>query len=232
MTTPSFPQPSPIAVMIVDDHQVVIDGLQAVLSDLPDIEVIGYANRGDEALANFALFKPEVVLLDIDMPGMSGLVVLEKLQREAELDPKPAIVILSMHLEASVIKEAIAKGAKGYLPKNAHASAVAQAIRTVSRGQSWFAPEVTLALGGASSPLPSPAGENTASDAAKLATLSEREREILIAIAEGQSSREIAEALFLSPRTVDTHRGNLMRKLEIHKVAGLIRFALKQGLVE
>lgn len=218
--------------MIVDDHQVVIDGLQAVLRDLPDIEVVGYANRGDEALQQLPLFNPDVLLLDIDMPGMNGLVMLERLRREDVLDKAPAVIILSMHLEASVIRDAIAKGANGYLPKNANASMLGEAIRSVATGQPWFAPEVTLALSGGGGATPSPDGENTASDAAKLASLSEREREILAAIAEGQSSREIAESLFLSPRTVDTHRSNLMRKLDIHKVAGLIRFALKQGLVE
>lgn len=226
------PHPSSIQVMIVDDHQVVIDGLQAVLRDLPDIEVVGYANRGDEALQQLPLFNPDVLLLDIDMPGMNGLVMLERLRREDVLDKAPAVIILSMHLEASVIRDAIAKGANGYLPKNANASMLGEAIRSVATGQPWFAPEVTLALSGGGGATPSPDGENTASDAAKLASLSEREREILAAIAEGQSSREIAESLFLSPRTVDTHRSNLMRKLDIHKVAGLIRFALKQGLVE
>ncbi len=226
------PHPSSIQVMIVDDHQVVIDGLQAVLRDLPDIEVVGYANRGDEALQQLPLFNPDVLLLDIDMPGMNGLVMLERLRREDVLDKTPAVIILSMHLEASVIRDAIAKGANGYLPKNANASMLGEAIRSVATGQPWFAPEVTLALSGGGGATPSPDGENTASDAAKLASLSEREREILAAIAEGQSSREIAESLFLSPRTVDTHRSNLMRKLDIHKVAGLIRFALKQGLVE
>jgi DNA-binding NarL/FixJ family response regulator len=217
-----------VSVMIVDDHQVVIDGLRAVLGDAPDLEVAGYANRGDEALRLLPALRPDVLLLDIDMPGMNGLVLLERLRREG---PEPRVVMLSMHLEPAVIRRAIELGADGYLPKNADGAEVLRALREVAAGRPWFAGSVTVALSGAAGTGPSAEG-GPAGEAAALASLTEREREVLVGIAEGLSSKEIAERLYLSPRTVDTHRTNIMRKLDVHKVAGLIRFALRHGLVD
>jgi DNA-binding NarL/FixJ family response regulator len=214
--------------MIVDDHQVDIDGLRAVLGDAPDLEVAGYANRGDEALRLLPALRPDVLLLDIDMPGMNGLVLLERLRREG---PAPRVVMLSMHLEPAVIRRAIELGADGYLPKNADGAEVLRALREVAAGRPWFAGSVTVALSGAGGNGPSAEG-GPAGEAAALASLTEREREVLVGIAEGLSSKEIAERLYLSPRTVDTHRTNIMRKLDVHKVAGLIRFALRHGLVD
>ena len=211
--------------MIVDDHQIVVDGLKALIDGLEGYEVVGYANNGREALDYVDVFKPEIVLMDIDMPGMNGLVTTERLQKS---HPDTRIIILSLHLEKAVIKHAISLGASGYVPKNADQEEVIRALDTVQKGGKYFSGEVTIALSESSSGPSATAG----TDAEQLASLSEREIEILKGIAEGKSSKEIGEELFISPRTVDTHRTNIMRKLDTNKVAGLIRFAMRNGIVE
>jgi DNA-binding NarL/FixJ family response regulator len=218
---------SNIQVMITDDHQIIIDGIIAVLEKTSGFEIAGYANSGREAIALQESVNPDVIIMDVDMPGMNGLVAVEEIMKS---NPSRKIIMLSLHLEPTIIKQAISAGAKGYLPKNVSAEELTNALKTVHLVGTWFSGDLTLSLSG-NIPSNRISMRPEEGDSAKLTELSEREIEILKAIAEGQSSTEIAEVLFISARTVDTHRSNIMKKLQTNKVAGLIRFALKNGLV-
>ena len=209
-----------IRVLLVDDHPVVRRGIRACLSPCEHIEVVGEASDGMEGLCAAREQKPDVVLTDLDMPQMNGLVLAEALRREL---PQTRVLILSMHAKSDDILRIIQSGAKGYVLKEADPKDVIQAIEAVARGDVFFSPEIARAamqqLAGGSPITPSPL------------ELTRRERDVLIGIAEGLSSREIAERLGVGVRTVETHRENLMNKLHIHSVAGLTRFAVAKGLV-
>jgi len=207
--------------MIVDDHQLIIDGLQTLLKEASDIVVMAVANDGPTLLRHMAFEAPDVLILDVDMPLMSGRELAEKVKADF---PRVQMLALTMHNDRGVIQGMTQAGAKGYLLKNTSQEELFQAIRRVARGKPYYSHEVTDTL---LSPMVEPAGQ-----APKLALLTEREREILVLIAEGLSNTQVGERLFISPRTVDTHRTNLMKKLEVHNIAGLIRYAYRHGLVE
>ena len=212
---------TPITVMIVDDHQLIIDGLLTLLKDASDIRVLAEANDGPSILKHIALQQPDVLIMDVDMPMMSGRELAATVRKQY---PQVQMLALTMHNDRAVIQAMTQAGAKGYLLKNTSQSDLLQAIRKVVKGKSFYSSEVTETL---LSPTP-----ETSSQSASLAVLTEREREILVLIAEGLSNTQIGESLFISPRTVDTHRTNLMKKLAVHNIAGLIRYAYRQGLVE
>lgn len=213
------------SILIVDDHQLVLDGLVSIVNDLEHFDVISTAHNGEEALAQIKSLKPELVLMDIDMPIMNGLEATTEIKR---LSNAPKVMILSMHNESALIKKVMEIGADGYLLKNADRQEFEVALEKIKMGKSYFSPEVTEALLN-----PNSAKETfieaTSGDIEKYG-LTEREIEVLSLIAEGYSNKEIGDELFISHRTVDTHRTNLMRKLEVHNIAGLIKFALKHRL--
>ncbi|HFA49018.1 MAG TPA: response regulator transcription factor [Bacteroidetes bacterium] len=214
-------------ILLIDDHQIVLDGMEALLSDLSCAEVIGRATNGQDGLRYILSLQPDLVLLDLDMPIMNGMVVAKEAKEKM---PQVKIIILSLHHEASIIQHLIKTGVDGYLLKNADKTEVLKAIETVAGGQKYFSSDVTLALTHQLKPT-APLTKHT-DDSAKLSLLSEREIEVLKAIAEGLTNKEIAEQLFISPRTADAHRANIMKKLEVGKVVGLVKFAMRCGLVE
>jgi two-component system, NarL family, nitrate/nitrite response regulator NarL len=216
----------PISVLVADDHAIVRSGIRHVLEHVPGDEVgfavVGEAATAEEALTLAAELQPDVMVLDISMPGQSGLQVAAELRRRA---PSTRVLILSMHDNTEYVLETVRAGAHGYLLKDAAAVELRGAIRAVRRGESYFSPPIasrmSAALRGALEPQPLGA----------LDQLTAREREVLIGVARGGTNREIALALGISHRTVETHRESLMRKLGIRTVAGLTRFALEAGLV-
>lgn len=217
----------PKSIIIVDDHQLVQDGLKAIVSDIDDLEVIATAQNGKEAIDLVTNLQPELVLMDIDMPIMNGLEATRQIKSNKELESK--VIILTMHNEASLIKKVMDIGADGYLLKNADSEELINGLRTVLAGKAYFSSEVTQSL-------LHPNKSNKSAfeldpDTMNLSKLTEREIEILKLIAEGFSNKEIGEKLYISHRTVDTHRTNLMKKLDSHNIAGLIKFAIKNGLV-
>ncbi|MFK7772901.1 MAG: response regulator [Saprospiraceae bacterium] len=214
-----------IKLLLVDDHQIVIDGLKLLLEVHPNFEIIGSANNGKLALEMIKILQPDIVLMDIDMPIMNGIIAAQK---SIGLFPKVKIIILSLHFEKPIIQKMLELGVSGYLLKNADYKEVIQAIEIVEKGKQYFSSEVTTALLSKTNLNFSP--QKNENSAGKLALLSEREIEILKLLAEGFSSKEISEQLFLSARTVETHRFNLMKKLEIKKLAHLIRFAVRCGM--
>ncbi|MEZ4807391.1 MAG: response regulator transcription factor [Flavobacteriales bacterium] len=211
---------STIRVLLADDHRIITDGLKELLSTEPDIECIGAAADGAEAVYMAGHLQVDVLLMDIDMPVMDGIQATERLRAEA---PEVKVVILSMHDEAAMVQRVMELGADGYLVKNCGKEELLLAIRGVHAGRKHFSSSLAEAL--------LSARKETASRSDVLASLSERELEVLAALAEGLTNKEIGERLFISPRTVDTHRTNLMKKLDCHNVVGLVRLAIKAGLV-
>lgn len=216
---------SSIKVYITDDHKIVVDGLKSIFSDLNGFEVIGSASDGLQCLEDIRSgIRPDVILMDIDMPRMSGIQATEFLKDEFA---SIKILGLSMHNEQSVIQSLIDAGADGYILKNSDGKELENGIRTVLGNQKFFSTEVTMTLLGQTEEI-----KSTDSYSPLLNELTEREIEILKLIAEGYSNKEVGEKLFISHRTVDTHRTNLMRKLDVHNIAGLIKFALKNSLID
>ncbi len=216
-----------IQVVIVDDHQLVIDGLNALLKDEKDITVVAQANNGQDGLRYIQSLRPDIVLLDIDMPVMNGLVTAEKIK---DTIPEVKVIMLSLHRESSILKHVIKLGVEGYVMKSAARLELIQAIYDVSQGKKYFGTDVALALSEKENKVASV--KLIHDDSNLLATLSVREREVLIHIAEGHTNKEIAELLYVSQRTIDAHRASIMKKLNVKNVVGLVRFALRMGLLE
>ena len=212
-----------IRVLVADDHGVVREGIRHVLEGEAGFEVIGEAANGADAMVLAESLRPDVVVLDISMPGESGLALAAKLRERV---PDTRVLILSMHDHPEYVLESVRAGAHGYLLKETAATELSRAIRAVEEGAAFYSPPIARQLSDAvRSEL---ARERRSSD---LGTLTPREREVLRGIAQGQTNKEIATALGISHRTVETHRESLMRKLRIRTVAGLTRFALELGLV-
>lgn len=209
-----------VKLIIADDHQLVRQGMAALVGVLDFVNLIGEAANGQQLLALLRSGKrPDVVLLDVEMPVMGGLEALIHLRKDY-LGVKA--IMLTMLNDRDLIRQAVDNGAQGFLFKNASAQELSEAIRKVAGGGLYFSPEVSLLL-------LQPASSKPLNPS--LARLSERELEVLKLVAEGFSSTEIGEKLYISPRTVDTHRNHLIQKLDVHGIAGLVRFALENGLV-
>lgn len=208
-----------INLLIADDHQVVIDGLRSLLSLEADFNVVGEALNGKMVLEALKDQKVDVVLLDINMPVMDGIETA-KLMREHYPDVK--ILILTMYNKPEFIRNILDAGASGYVLKNAGKEELIDAIRKVVRGEGYFSLSVTKTM---------MESFKSGSDSNKV-ELTKRERGVLTLIAEGDKSSEIAEKLFLSTNTVNTHRKNLLSKLNIKNTAGLVRYAIKNGFTK
>ncbi len=217
------------SIILVDDHQIVLDGIASVLEGVENYELVGMANNGRDAIQTARVTMPHLVLMDIDMPIMNGITAATQLKRDF---PEIKIIILSLHNEKAIIQNLIQIGVDGYLLKNSDKDEMLKAIDTVLQGGRYFSTDVTLSLSGMA-PSQSVQLKNTdPGNAEKLSSLTERELEVLKGIAEGLTNKEIGQQLFISQRTVDTHRQNIMKKLDVKKVVGLIKFAIKNGLVE
>lgn len=212
----------PIRILIADDHPIVRRGISMCLNQQPHLQVVGEAADGREALARIRELRPDVVLMDIDMPQMNGMAVTDLLRREM---PELKVIILSMCSNADYVMRIIECGARGFVLKEASPAELVQAIEAVHAGQSHFSPEVARVA------LNRVVRSGGGGEAAPMARLTNREREVLVHIADGLSNKEIAHHLSIGVRTVETHRERIMRKLDIHTVAGLTRFAITQGLV-
>ncbi|MBK7833678.1 MAG: response regulator transcription factor [Gemmatimonadaceae bacterium] len=220
---------TPIRVLLVDDHGIVREGLRQVLLADGDFDVVGEAANGVQALDIAARERPDVVLLDLTMPGDSGLVVAQKLRQEV---PNSRVLILSVHDDAEYVLESVRAGAHGYLRKDTTPADLRAAIRAVHSGDAYFSPAVAKRLtevlrSESSVPAPAPVVVPASLDA-----LTNREREVLAAVARGLLNKEIAGQLGISVRTVEAHRDSLVRKLGIRSAAGLTRFAMEQGLLK
>ena len=213
---------STIRVLVADDHTIVRSGIRHVLESEPGFTVVAEASTGGEALELASSLHPDVVVLDISMPGESGLRVAAELRRRV---PETHVLILSMHDNTEYVLESLRAGAHGYLLKDTAATELRDAIRAVRRGESFFSPPIASRLSAVVR------GDAAESPAGALGQLTARERQVLVGVAQGHTNREIATQLGISHRTVETHRESLMRKLGVRTVAGLTRLALEAGLV-
>jgi DNA-binding NarL/FixJ family response regulator len=212
---------APIRVLVADDHTIVRTGIRHVLESEPGFIVVGEASTGTEALELVASLRPDVAVLDISMPGLSGLRVAAELRERA---PETQVLVLSMHDNTEYVLESLRAGVHGYLLKDTAATELRGAIRAVRRGESFFSPPIAARLSAVVR------GDPAASSGA-LGLLTARERQVLAGVARGHTNREMAAQLGISPRTVESHRENLMKKLGVRTVAGLTRLALEAGLV-
>ena len=210
-----------IRIVLCDDHRIVTEGMQQLLSDVTDMECVGTAHTGVEAIYLLDHLAADVLLTDLDMPEMDGAQLTERVKSTF---PAMKVIVLSMHEEAAVVQRLMDLGADGYLVKSAGKDEVLLAIRNVHAGRKHFSSGLLQSL--------IEQGRTVRQGSTLLRDLSEREVEVLAALAEGLGNKEIGERLFISPRTVDTHRTNLMKKLDVHHVAGLVRIAIKAGLVK
>jgi DNA-binding NarL/FixJ family response regulator len=211
-----------VSIFLADDHQVVRQGLRSLLEAQPNFKVVGEADDGLDAVNQVERLAPDVLLLDLMLPGLNGLEVARQCQQRA---PKTRIVILSMHSDESYVLQALRNGAAGYVLKQSSATTVIQAVNEVHQGRRFLSPSLSDRAVEAYMQKVEP----TTFDLYE--TLTAREREVLQLAAEGYSNAEIAERLFISCRTVETHRANMMRKLDLKSQTDLIRYALRKGIL-
>ena len=213
----------PIRILLADDHTVMRRGLRLLLESQPDFSVVAEAADGRQAVEQAEASQPDVAVLDIAMPNLSGI---EAAQRITAALPRAAVVILSMHSDEGYVLRALKAGAKGYLLKDSAEGDLIQAIKAVHQGRTFFSPEITKMLVADYVQEIRARGVEDSYD-----LLTSREREILQLLAERKSNKEIALALHLSPYTIETHRRNLQEKLNLHSLAELILYAVRKGVI-
>lgn len=210
-----------LRILLADDHRLVRTGMISLLQSFADVEVVGETGDGREAIELVRTLAPNIVLMDIAMPELNGIEAAARIVKEF---PRTRVVVLSMHADEEYVLQALRAGAAGYLLKNAAPVELELALRAVARGETYLSPEISRHvieefLGG------------RAAASGPLDQLTPRQREILQLIAEGQATKQIAARLEVSVKTVETHRAQLMERLGIHDVAGLVRYAIRHGLV-
>jgi DNA-binding NarL/FixJ family response regulator len=213
-----------ISIVVADDHGIVREGVRRLIESEDDLEVCGEASGARGVLAEISRAKPDLIVLDITIPRLGGLEVLERIRADHS---DTRVILFSTHQDAHFIRSAIALGVDGFVPKDGPSEAVIEAIREVMRGGRFFGPLVERRL---AEPLEA---TNLALESEDpLTLLSLREREVLHLVADGHSAKEIAAALSISPKTVEAHRSSLMRKVGVHKATELVRYAIRHGLIE
>lgn len=212
-----------IRVLLADDHTIVRDGLKYLLEAQGDIQVVGYAEDGRQAIAETQRLQPDIIVMDIGMPELNGIDAAAQIRSRA---PAVRVIILSMFASREHIKRAFQAGVQGYLLKESAGQEVVSAVRSVHRGMRFVSQRISNLLVEA---LIDQRPENAASNPIDMLTL--REREVLQLVVEGKSSADIAELLSLSPKTVDTYRSRLMNKLGVTDLPGLVKFALQHGII-
>lgn len=213
-------KPKKIKLLLVDDHPIVLDGIKSHLCAQPDFEVVGDAANGQEALRKAKLTLPDVILMDISMPHMNGLEAMTNLRKQV---PNAKILVLTMHDSREYIAQVVRSGARGYLLKDSAPAELVGAIKAVHGGEVYFSPSVSKVLIEEMADGRKPSGPEQQ-------PLTDREREVLSLIAEGLLNKQIADRLGIGVRTIETHRERIMRKLDIHTVAGLTKYAIARGM--
>jgi two-component system, NarL family, response regulator NreC len=208
-----------IRVLLADDHAVVRQGFKMILSAQPDLEIVGEAGNGREAVELAEQLRPDIVVMDVAMPELNGI---EATRRLAASVPHARVVALSMHKDSVYVREILRAGARGYLLKDSVAADLVSAIRAVASGEGYISPAVSNAV----------LDDYRRHVTNPIDLLSSREREVLQMLAEGKTNKEIAVVLNLSVYTVDAHRGRIMEKLNVHSINELVRFAVRNGLID
>ena len=213
----------PLRILLADDHTIMRNGLRLLLERQSDFVVVAEAENGREAVELTARENPDIVIMDIGMPVLNGIEAAKRISAD---QPRTSIVILSMHSDESYILRALKSGARGYLLKDSAEADLIGAVRAVAAGKAFFSPAVSKVL---ADDYIRQIQQKGVEDSYELLTT--RERELLQLVAEGRSTKEIASQLNLSPHTVDTHRGNIMHKLNVHSVPELILYAVRRGII-
>ena len=208
-----------IRILLADDHVMVRQGFRMILAAQPDMEIVGEAGNGREALELAEKLQPDVVVMDVAMPELNGI---EATRRLAASSPRTRVLALSMYKDSVYVREILRAGARGYLLKDAIDRDLLAAVRAVAGGEGYLSPAVSEAV----------LSDYRRHVSDPLDLLSSREREVLQLIAEGKTNKDIASALKLSVYTVEAHRGRIMEKLNLHSVGELVRFALRHGLID
>jgi DNA-binding NarL/FixJ family response regulator len=208
-------------VLLADDHTIVREGLLSLLNEQPDLNVVGTAENGLEAVEKARQTFPDVVVMDVAMPLLNGIEATRQLR---QLLPRTNVIILTMYADDAYVLRALQAGVRGYLLKKAAAAELVRAVHAVERGTLYLSKDISQTVVERYLSSEHPAEEEEE-------TLSNRERQILQLVAEGHTNREIASALGITPKTVDTHRTRLMAKLDIHDTPGLVRYAIRKGMV-
>ncbi|WP_439130706.1 response regulator [Polaribacter sp.] len=214
-----------INILIADDHPLIAEGIKSTFENQPDFKVLAVVNNGEEALHFITNNNVDVVLLDIDMPIMDGIACAKLITAKFK---KVKVAMLSMHQEASIIKNLVSIGVKGYMLKTIPSDELLTAVKKIYKGDAYFNADVTKAL---ISNYSSNSFSQNSNISPLLNELTPREKEIIKYISQGFTNKQIGEKLFISPRTVDSHRTNIMKKINVHNVASLIRFAFQNGLI-
>ena len=212
---------APVRVLLADDHTLVRAGIRALLNELPGVQVVAEAGDGREAVDLAKVHQPNLILMDISMKGLNGIEATAQLKREV---PDVRVIILSMHASEEHVAQALRAGASGYMLKDAATQELALAVAAVMRGEAYLSPLI-------SKQVVDSYVQRRGADTGPLDMLTSRQRQILQLIAEGKSTKQIAHLLNLSVKTVETHRAQLMERLEIRDVPGLVRYAVRVGLV-
>jgi two-component system response regulator NreC len=212
-----------IKLLLADDHAILRQGLRRILEAEPDMRVVAEASTGIEAVKRAKQLEPDVVIMDISMPEQDGIESMRQIVKSSSA----RVMILTVHLEHEMISEAISAGAAGYLAKDSLDRELISAVRTVMLGGHVFSPSVSKRLAEFSKP-----GSTVNAAGRCLDVLTSREREVFLLLAEGKSVSEVAQSLFVSPKTIHTHRQHIMDKLGLQTTTELIRFALRQGLIK
>ena len=208
-----------IHILLADDHAVVRQGFKMILAAQPDMEIVGEAGNGREALDLASQLQPDVIVMDVAMPELNGI---EATRRVADVSPRSRVLALSMHKDSVYVREILRAGARGYLLKDSIASDLLAAVRAIARGEGYLSPGVSDAV----------LNDYRQHVTDPIDLLTSREREVLQMIAEGKTNKDIANILKLSVYTVDAHRGHIMEKLNLHSGNELVRFAVRYGLVD
>lgn len=215
-----------INVILIDDHHIVRDGIKILLMNIKDIEVIGEASNGDELFELLKTADPDVLILDIVMPGMSGIEITAKVKREY---PDVKVIILSANTEDDSVFDSLKAGAHGYLPKNAKREELLDAVYMVAAGNEYLSDSISHTV---LRNFISRARTGNQQEKEKEATLTKREIEIVELFSDGLSYKEIADRLFISVRTVESHKNNIMEKLELKSIVDLVKYAIKNKIIE
>ncbi len=216
-----------IRILFADDHSIVRNGLRALFRSVPEFSVVGEAEDGETAVQLVAARKPHVAILDISMPKLNGIEATRIIKQN---HPGTKVLILTIHEDEAYVQQIIRAGANGYIVKNAEKNEILAAVRSVAQGDPFFSPGISRLM--IEKFIQRARGEENIQQPWTTIPLTKRETEILQHIAQGLTSREIAEKLFLSLSTVNTHRANLMQKLDIHDTAGLVRYAIQSGMIK
>jgi len=210
-----------IRILLADDHLVVRSGLRALLAELPEVEIVGEANTGVEAVESARALAPQVVLMDISMRDLNGIDATARIRRDM---PGTRVLMLSMHASEEYVVQALRAGASGYLLKDSTPEELSLAVQAAARGETYLSPRVAR-------PMIEAAVQQPGQPGTAAAALTDRQRQVLQMMAEGHSVKEIAYRLGLSVKTVETHRAQIMKRLAIRDLPGLVRYAIRAGLV-